>query len=85
MSHRPKVRYLCDDPECCDDGCPRAFCREDGQPWPCEHRREKDSPTRVAAHVRWAERVSGLEPRMDGETVPGEDWRYWPGYEWARP
>jgi hypothetical protein len=70
-AHAPEVRYLCDDPDCCDDGCPRALCREDGQDWPCAYRREQDGPAMTARNERWRKRVEGIVPRPDGHYRTG--------------
>lgn len=47
--HHPNRYYLCDDPDCCDNGCPVltcAVCRED---WPCATKREHVAQRRAAA------------------------------------
>lgn len=33
--HHPNRWHLCDDPDCCDDGCPVLTCAVDGENWPC--------------------------------------------------
>lgn len=47
--HHPNRRYLCDDPDCCDDGCPVLICAVDGEDWPCTTKQE---------HVRARKAVS---------------------------
>ena len=38
--HHPNRWHLCDDPDCCDDGCPVLTCAIDGEDWPCTTKRE---------------------------------------------
>ena len=69
--HAAEIVYLCDDPDCCEDGCPVALCKADREDWPCAHRRECDTPARTARNERWRQRVRGLVPRPDGHYYSG--------------
>ena len=33
--YAPKLDYLCDDPDCCWNGCPDVTCKTCGEEWPC--------------------------------------------------
>lgn len=55
-AHAPLLRYLCEDPECCDNGCPSVTCRECKQDWPCQDWRGRHSRARVLAQYRYVAR-----------------------------
>jgi hypothetical protein len=38
--HHPNRWYLCDDPDCCYDGCPILTCAVCSEDWPCPTKRE---------------------------------------------
>ena len=54
--HAPHLRYLCDDPDCCDNGCPDVTCHACGANWPCPDWISRHSRTRVIAQHRWVAR-----------------------------
>ena len=51
--HAPHLRYLCDDYECCDNGCPDVRCRACNQPWPCPAWRSRHTERQVIAQYRY--------------------------------
>ena len=55
--YAPKLRYLCDDPRCCEDGCPEVRCRTCGEQWPCPDYIAAHTPTQVEAQHRWIDHV----------------------------
>jgi len=38
--HHPNRWYLCDDPDCCENGCPVLTCAVCQEDWPCPTKRE---------------------------------------------
>ena len=54
--HSPALRYLCDDVDCCDNGCPSVRCRACGQDWPCPDWRERHTAAQINAQVRYVAR-----------------------------
>jgi len=54
--HSPLLQYLCDDPDCCDNGCPDVTCRACGEDWPCADWRSRHSHARVVAQYRYTAR-----------------------------
>jgi len=56
VPHAPRLRYLCHDYDCCDNGCPDVRCRNCGEKWPCPNWRARHTPSQVTAEVRWVAR-----------------------------
>ena len=54
--YAPRLDYLCDDPECCDNGCPRVSCRFCGKEWPCPDYIASHTPAQVEAQRRYVDR-----------------------------
>ncbi len=54
--HAPTLDYLCDDPDCCPNGCPRVTCRACGQEWPCADWRSRHTATQALAQHRYVAR-----------------------------
>lgn len=54
--HAPHLRYLCDDYECCGNGCPIVTCRSCGQDWPCLDWQGRHTDSQVRAQVRYVAR-----------------------------
>ena len=52
-NHAPELNYLCSDPDCCDNGCPRVRCTQCGRMWPCLTWQESHSAKQLAAKRRW--------------------------------
>jgi hypothetical protein len=67
VPHAPRLRYLCDDNECCDNGSPDVRCRACGHHWPCPDWRSRHTPGQVLAQVRWVarKRYPGDEEMVD--------------------
>lgn len=57
--YRPRLSYLCDDPDCCPNGCPVVGCMVCGGEWPCSDYRAAHTPAQVARQVRYVERKWG--------------------------
>jgi len=55
--YAPKVTYSCDDPSCCDNGCPIVTCCHCGREWPCPDYVASHSEAQVNAQRRWVTRV----------------------------
>jgi hypothetical protein len=51
--HAPKLDYLCEDPDCCDNGCPHVSCRSCGKDWPCPNWRGRHTACQVVAQRRY--------------------------------
>ena len=58
IAHSPRLRYLCDDPDCCDNGCPQVLCRTSGGLWPCADWRSRHNSTQIIAEYRYVARKS---------------------------
>lgn len=54
--HAPHLQYLCDDYDCCDDGCPVVTCRSCGQNWPCLDWRSRHTESQIQAQDRYVAR-----------------------------
>lgn len=54
--HAPTVKYLCDDYECCENGCPDVRCKACGQEWPCPDWRGRHARPQIEAQVRYVAR-----------------------------
>jgi len=54
--YAPRVDYLCDDPECCDNGCPVVTCKVCRKDWPCPDYREAHTAAQVMAQERYVDR-----------------------------
>lgn len=54
--YAPKLDYLCDDPDCCWNGCPDVTCKTCGEEWPCPDYRAAHTPSQIAAQVRYVAR-----------------------------
>ena len=54
--HAPRLEYRCEDPECCDNGCPDVSCRSCGQEWPCQDWRSRHTPSQINAQIRYTAR-----------------------------
>ncbi len=54
--HAPRLDYLCEEPDCCDNGCPVVTCRSCGQDWPCADWRSRHTLPQVLAQVRYVAR-----------------------------
>lgn len=54
--HAPKLDYLCDDPDCCYNGCPHVWCRSCGEDWPCSEWCGRHTEAQVLAQFRYAAR-----------------------------
>ena len=57
--YEPRVTYLCDDPECCRNGCPVVDCIVCGKAWPCPDYVTAHTPAQVARQERWVGTVWG--------------------------
>lgn len=55
-AHAPQLRYLCEDPECCDNGCPDVSCRACTLEWPCPDWRARHTRRQIEAQVRYSAR-----------------------------
>jgi hypothetical protein len=55
--YEPALRYACDDPDCCYNGCPTVTCRYCNKEWPCPDYRATHTPAQVNAQRRWVVRV----------------------------
>lgn len=74
--YEPRLRYLCEDPECCDNGSPDVSCRVCGKEWPCPDFIAAHTDAQVLAQVRYVAR----------KIYPGDP--YMVGYmarQWKRP
>jgi hypothetical protein len=56
--HAPKLDYLCEDPDCCDNGCPHVSCRSCGKDWPCPDWRGRHTADQIRAQRRYVLRKS---------------------------
>jgi len=56
VQYAPRLEYLCDDPSCCPNGCPIAYCRYCGKDWPCPDYRANHTAGQIAVQERWMER-----------------------------
>jgi hypothetical protein len=56
VPYEPRLKYLYEDPECCDNGCPVVTCRVCGQDWPCPDFIAAHTDTQVLAQVRYVAR-----------------------------
>lgn len=54
--HAPRVDYLCDDIDCCWNGCPVVLCRRCHQDWPCDDWRGRHTSSQIRAQVRYSAR-----------------------------
>jgi hypothetical protein len=55
--YEPQVDYVCDDPDCCPNGCPIVICKVCKKAWPCPDYRDAHTSAQVDAQRRWVERV----------------------------
>jgi hypothetical protein len=56
LPHSPKLQYLCEDPECCDNGCPVVECRSCGKDRPCPDWQSRHTETQIQAQDRYVAR-----------------------------
>lgn len=65
--HAPHLRYLCEDPECCDNGCPTVTCRSCGEDWPCPDWRSRHTDGQIRGQIRYVarKRFPGDEHMID--------------------
>lgn len=54
--YAPRLVYLCDDLDCCDNGCPHVTCRVCGKDWPCPDYIANHTPEQVEAQHRYVDR-----------------------------
>jgi hypothetical protein len=64
--YEPRLIYRCDDPDCCENGCPSVTCLYCSEPWPCPEYVSAHTPAQVNAQRRWVVRTWW---RGDGEMV----------------
>lgn len=57
VPYAPKLQYLCDDPLCCDNGCPDVTCHTCGEDWPCNDYRAAHTPAQIEAQLRWLDHL----------------------------
>lgn len=63
LPHAPRFKYLCDDPNCCDNGCPDVSCRTCGGEWPCSDWRRRHTIGQIRRQTRYTSR----------KVFPGDD------------
>lgn len=51
--YAPRLIYLCDDEECCDNGAPSVTCKHCGQRWPCSDYRASHTEAQIRRQKRW--------------------------------
>jgi len=56
VPHSPDLRYLCPDPECCDNGCPHVSCRACHEDWPCTDWRSRHTDSQIRAQILYVAR-----------------------------
>jgi hypothetical protein len=56
VGYAPELVYLCDDSDCCWNGCPDVRCRVCGQEWPCDDYVASHTESQVAAQKRYVKR-----------------------------
>lgn len=56
--YAPRLDYLCDDPECCENGCPIVTCRHCKHDWPCDDYINSHTPTQIEKEHRYVDRKS---------------------------
>ena len=54
--YAPVIKYLCDDEECCENGCPAVTCKSCGKGWPCPDYIASHTPVQVEAQHRYVDR-----------------------------
>lgn len=52
-SYAPKLQYLCEDPECCENGGPVVTCTACGQRWPCADYVASHTESATRRQARW--------------------------------
>ncbi len=63
--YAPLLEYLCEDPDCCDNGSPRVTCRVCGEDWPCSDYVDNHTAGQVTAQRRYVLRkVWGFDEQM---------------------
>jgi hypothetical protein len=56
--HAPLLVHLCEDWDCCDNGCPDVTCRSCGQDWPCLDWQGRHTLSQITAQRRYVLRKS---------------------------
>lgn len=54
--YAPRLDYLCDDMDCCWNGCPVVTCRHCRKDWPCPDYIAAHTESQVEAQRRYVER-----------------------------
>lgn len=54
--YAPHLVYLCDDYDCCENGCPSVTCRYCGKEWPCADYIANHTPEQVESQHRYVDR-----------------------------
>lgn len=59
VPYAPMLRYVCDDPDCCSNGCPIVTCKVCGADWPCPDYQATHSVSQIEAQERYVRRKGG--------------------------
>lgn len=53
LKYEPAVVWLCDDVECCYNGCPRLICKVCRSDWPCQDYIDNHDEPAINRQRRW--------------------------------